>query len=166
MKRIFGIALIAAASLAACNNDSKTSENADTTTVSADTTVSVAPTVTYSEGDVIMRDGKLMSYKNGDWVVVDKDVTLDNGTVVTTKGEVKKDGKVVVLEDGYYVNRSGNFFDRTGAAIDNAWDATKKGVENAAEATKDGLQKAGDAIKSGAEKVGDKTKEVVEDIKH
>ena len=170
MKKLFAIAFLAVG-FVACNNDAETKDNADTLVVDTDTTVVVEqPVITYTEGDVSKKDGKVVVYEKGTWVPVQKDIVLEDGTVVTVSGEAKsKDGKVYVIEDGYYVTRAGRFFDRTGAAIENAWDATKEGVKNAAEATKDGLEKAGEAVKEGAEKVGDKLKadhdRKVEDVK-
>lgn len=170
MKKIFALAFIAVG-FAACNNQADNKENADTMTMAVVTdTLPAKPVITYNEGDVSRRDGKVVVYKNGQWAPIEKDVTLEDGTTVTVKGEARsKDGKVYVIEDGYYVTRAGRFFDRTGAAIENAWDKTKEGVKNAAEATKDGVQKAGEAIKEGAEKVGDKLKadhdRKVEDVK-
>ncbi|MGJ7031365.1 DUF6799 domain-containing protein [Niabella hirudinis] len=193
MKKTLGL-VVGVALLAACNSsETASSENAADSTATAMVTVdtnAVAPveTVLYSEGDVILKEGKVLVYTNGNWVTADKEIKLDNGVVITPNGTVKsKDGKVVVLQEGEYVNKSGNFFDRTGAAIENAWDKTKEGVSKGAEATKDAAQKAatatregvekgvdatkdaahktGEAIKKGAQKVGDKTKEVVEDIK-
>lgn len=166
MKKLFAFALVAVG-FAACNNAADKTDNADTLAVVTNDSTTVQTPVTYNEGDVSRRDGKTVIYTNGQWAPVEKDVTLDDGTVVTVNGEAKsKDGKVYVIEDGYHVTKAGRFFDKTGAAIENAWDKTKEGVSNAGEAIKDGAQKTGDAIKTGAEKVADKTKEVVEDIKH
>ncbi|MBZ4192095.1 DUF6799 domain-containing protein [Niabella beijingensis] len=191
MKRILGLTLVVAA-FAACNNpETQTAETTPDSSgapvVTVDTTVAPPPTVQYVDGDVILKEGKVFVYTNGNWVAADKEIKLDNGTVITPAGEVKKDGKVVTLQEGEYVNKTGNFFDRTGNAVENAWDRTKEGVSKGAEATKEGVEKAaektkagvekgveatkdaahktGDAIKKGAQKVGDKTKEIVEDIK-
>lgn len=191
MKKLLFLSIVAA-SLAACNNESKNAATATDGSVSVvldSTPVVSTPVVTYNEGDISRRDGKVVVYKNNDWVVIDKDYTLDNGIIITPAGNMKtKDGKTVVLEDGYHVTKAGRFFDKAGNAIENAWDATKGGVKTAAEATKDGaqkvaegtkeaaqktgeaiktgVQKTGEAIKTGAQKVGDKTKEVVNDIKN
>ena len=82
----------------------------------------------------------------------DKDVTLDNGIVVSRKGEVRRDKDVVVINDGEVLDRSGNFWDKTGNAIEDGWDATKRVVKNAA-----------NAIEKGAKKVGEETKDVFTD---
>lgn len=177
MKKLFALAFIAVG-FAACNNDANDKDGVDTLAVNTTTneTNNVVvqpqqPAITYTEGDVSRRDGKVVVYKGGQWAPVEKDVVLEDGTVVNVKGEAKnKEGKVYVMEDGYYVTKAGRFFDRTGAAINNAWEATKNGVENAAQATKEGINKAADAVKDGAEKVGDHLQQrhdqKVEDLKN
>lgn len=156
MKKIIAMA-IAAVSFAACNNAGDTtatvdSSSATTTTITpTETTTSSSATYTAADGDVTYMDKKVRVRKSGEWVDADNDVRLDDGVVVYKNGKVKKDGKEVELHDGEIVNRTGNFFDRSGRAIGNAWDATK-------EAGKD----AGKAIKNTAEKVGDKLEGVVD----
>ena len=113
MKKIFVTALIAA-SLVACENADTTDESTVETT---ETTTSTTTTYTPGEGDVTHRDGKVMVWRNNNWVEADEDVRLDNGVVVYRNGEVKKDNDVVVLRDGEFVNRSGEFFDKTGNAF-------------------------------------------------
>lgn len=159
MRKLLTIAAIAA-TFAACNNAANDND-ADTLVVDQDTTT-IVTTPTYNEGDIIKRDGQAQVYKNGAWVALDNDVTLDNGVVVKRNGTVvTSEGKEVVWEEGQYVTRTGAFFDRTGAAIENAWDATKRGVSNAANATREGLEKAGDSIAAGANRVGDRIEEAV-----
>jgi hypothetical protein len=179
MKRIFLIASVAFAAVA-CNSTSGNAETSDDTVVISEVdTLPVAPAAPeFAEGDVIKKDGKLVVYTNGAWVPVEKDIVLDNGVTVKTSGEiVDKKGNKVVLEEGERVTKAGVFFDRAGAAIDNAWDATKRGVSNAADATGNAVEKAADAtkdaakdvgqaVKKGAQKVGDKAKEVKEDIEN
>ncbi len=159
MKRIFAI-LLTAASFTACNNNSTTTSTTDTTM--ADTGTVVAPsvttdtvtttTITYApaDGDVVYRDNKLYVMKNGNWVATDKVVTLNNGTVIYRDGTAKRDGKMVKLEDGEVVNKTGNFFDKSGHAIANAWGATKDAVSN-----------AGTAVGKTAKHVGKKIDSVV-----
>ncbi len=77
-----------------------------------------------------------MVWRNGAYVEADADVTLDNGVVVKRNGEVVRDGKTVQLEEGESVDRSGNFWNSVGDAIEDGWDATKKGVKEAAGAVK------------------------------
>ena len=152
MKKIIAIAS-AAILLAACNDngtDNATIETTDTTSTMSTTTVSTS--YTPAEGDVTYREKKVRVWKNGDWVDADDDVKLDNGVVVYRTGKVKKDDREIELKDGEVVNRSGNFFDKTGRAIENAWDATKEGVKD-----------AGKAVGNAAEKVGEEAKDAVTD---
>jgi hypothetical protein len=87
-----------------------------------------------------------MVWKGNDWTVADKDVTMDDGVVITRKGEARRKDKVVVLNDGEVVNRTGNFFDKTGNAIEDGWDATKRGVKKAGKAVGDAADKTKDAV--------------------
>ena len=152
MKKIIAISFVTAL-FAACNNPQADATNADTVdTVSTTTTTTTTTTYSPAEGDVSYRNGRVLVWRNGDWVATNDDVTLDNGIVVYRNGEVKKGDKVVVLEDGQVVNKSGNFFDKTGAAIENAWDATKKGAK-----------KVGHAVEKAAQKVKEKTKDAIHD---
>ena len=174
MKKIFVLAIVAT-SFAACNDAEKT----DTTITTTDTVVNVDATPSSdmvtaynaSEGDVMYTDGTTMVYTNGSWVKADKDVTIENGIVITKDGKVIKDDKTVNLAEGEVVNKSGNFFNRAGNAIENGWDATKhgvsegvdgakKGLQKAGEGIETGVEKAGEGIKKGANKVGEKTKEI------
>lgn len=174
MKKILALALLAT-TFAACNN----AETTDTTMMNKDTIVKVdaAPTTEVatvyaaSEGDVMYTEGNTMVYTNGSWVKADKDVTIENGIIITKDGKVIKDDKTVRLADGEVVNKRGNFFTKAGNAIDNGWDATKHGVNEGVDGAKKGLQKAGEGIekgvdkagegiKKGANKVSEKTKEV------
>ena len=154
MKKIFLITCIAG-SLIACNNSG--TDATDDTVLDSDTTITTTATsatavYTPVEGDVSYRDGKLMVWKGNDWVVADNDVTLDNGVVVYKNGEVKKEGKTVTLDDGEVVNHSGDFFDKTGHAISDAWDATKTGVKKAGEAVEDAAKSAKDAVDNDNDK--------------
>jgi len=163
MKKIIALAVIAA-SFSACDTQDKKVTTTETDTIAI--TPIVSTMYTPGEGDVMYKDGKVMVWRSNNWVEAEGDVTLENGIVVRRNGEVRRDDKVVVLHEGETVNRSGNFFDKTGAAIDNAWDATKKGVSKAADATEKGVNKAAEAVKKAGKKVGEKTKEVVRDIKN
>lgn len=149
MKKVILLAGIAA-SISACNNESR-----DNTTVEADTinhTTTAPAAYTPTDGDLTYKNGKVMVWKNNEWVETDNDVTLDDGTVVHRDGKVEKDKKVVVLDDGEVVDKSGRFFDKAGNAIENAWDATKEGAKE-----------TGEAVKKGAGKVGKEVKDVFKD---
>ncbi len=146
------------------------SNTTDSTVVSTDTSMTMVPATTTetvtttnttympAEGDAIYRGGKLMVWRNGDYVLADSDVTYQNGVMVTRAGKVKLDDKTVDLKDGEVVTSTGGFFDNAGHAISDGWDATKHGVNTA-------LKKTGDALK----KAGKETKEAItgkEDPKH
>ncbi|HUQ67429.1 MAG TPA: DUF6799 domain-containing protein [Flavitalea sp.] len=156
MKKVLGLAIISIA-VFACNDNQSTSIKEDTRDTSSSVVQTPPPpaeTNVYApaDGDVTVRDHKVMVMKNGEWVVTKEDIKLNNGVVVQRDRTVKKEGKVVEIQEGVVVNKEGNFFDKTGHAIDNAW-----------EATKDGVKKAGNEIEKGAEKVGDKVSDAVHD---
>ena len=155
MKKIFLMASVVAL-LSACN--ANTDENTVVTTdtlgpvTQTETPVTTSETVvvhkyTPAEGDVTYRNNQLMVWRSNDWVKVEKDVTLDNGVVVYKNGEVKKEGKTVKLEDGEVVTSVGEFFNKTGDAINDAWGSTKKGVRKAGDA----LDKVGKDIKESVD---------------
>ena len=163
MKRIIVFAL-AALTFTACDNEKNTDTTVDTTTADSaimgtsdtDTNQSMQTTTTTTtttgaytptEGDVTYRNGKVMVWRNGDYVESDKDVTLDNGITVRRNGEVRRDDKVVVLEEGETVSRTGNFFNKAGEAVEDGWDATKKGAKKAAGAVKEAGKNVGEAVK-------------------
>ena len=132
MKKLFVVGMIGATMLS-CN--SGTSE----TTTKSDTTANAATTTTYTpaEGDVSYRNGKVVVWRNNDWVIADDDVTLNDGVVVRRNGEVKRGDDVVVLKDGEVVDKSGRFFDKAGNALEDAWQGAKKGVKKAGEEVKE-----------------------------
>jgi len=155
MKKLIVVALVAT-TFAACSDSTKST---DVTTVDSDSAsvVTTEPmtqtsTTMYSpaEGDVSYRDGRVMVWRNGNYVASDNDVTLDNGIVVNKNGRATRNGEVVVMEDGEVVTRSGRWYNKAGEGIDDAWDATKKGV-----------RKAGNAVEKGANKVGEAVKDAV-----
>jgi len=150
MKKFFLI--IGLAGFVACNNDGTTTNTDGDTTTNTNTTATAAgtetgtnsttnstatTTYTASEGDVSYRNGKVMVYRNGQWVESDKDVNLEGGVVVRRNGRVERNGQVVKLEEGETVDRTGRFFDKAGNAIENAWDATKRGAKKAKEEVKE-----------------------------
>ena len=139
-----------AAFFVACNNDGD--NNAAVEGDSTDYAANSPSTYKASDGDVSYRDGKLVVWRDNDWVEADDDVKLENGVIVRRNGEVERDGKVVVLKDGEVVDKDGRFFDRAGNAIENAW-----------EDVKDGAKDAGEAIKEGAKDVKEGVKDVIKD---
>lgn len=152
MKKIIAIA-IAAASFVACNPpeaDKVTEVTKDTTTIAAPPPV-VPSVYTATDGDVTYTEKKVKVMKEGQWVDADDDIKLDNDVVVYRNGKVKKVDREVELQEGEVVTRSGDFFDRSGRAIENAWEATKEGAKD-----------AGRAIKKAGEKVGEKVENAVD----
>lgn len=173
MKKIFFLAAVAFA-LVSCNNSGDTTMNEDDTATlqspPADHThvdMDAATIYQPGEGDVRWQNEKLLVYENGTWREAEKDIALDDGTVITVKGDARnKEGKTITLKEGESVKKTGRFFDKTGRAISDAWDATKEGVKNAGEAVKEGAEDAGKAIKKGADKAGKKAKELVDSVKN
>jgi hypothetical protein len=54
-----------------------------------------------------MEDGKIMMFKNGKMMIMDKEMKMANGTMVYPNGMVKmKDGKTMMMKngDGLYMN--------------------------------------------------------------
>ena len=57
---------------------------------------------------VMMEDGKMMVTKNGKNMMMDKDMTMTNGTMVMTDGTVKmKNGKTMMMKDGDHMYMNG-----------------------------------------------------------
>ena len=185
MKKTLFLAALAAEFASCGNNDSPEVITTSDTEVSLSdsgkvSTVTTTTTTTYTaeDGDVMWKDVKLLMYQNGDWTVAEKDITLEDGTVISVKGNVTgKDGKMISLKEGESVKKTGQLFDKAGNAIANAWDAAKEGVKDAGEAVKEGAkdaahavkegaEDAGKAIKDGAKKASDKAKKVVDSLKH
>ena len=166
----FALALVV---LTAVSCDFKSNENTSTEGTKTETNVG---TYTAADGDITKKDGVVMVHKNGSWVALDKEISLGNGITVSTSGEVNKDGKLILLDDGGFINKAGDFFDKTGATISNVWDKAKDAaahisgnvtqeaakavdaIQQAApksvEAAKDGLQKGLDKVKEEAQKIG------------
>jgi predicted small secreted protein len=157
MKKILAIALFATV-FTACNNEAENKTTPEDTLSKKEVTT----TYTSADGDLNWKESKLYIYKNGEWVLVEKDITLADGTVITVNGEVKKGNKVIQLKEGEKVNTVGEFIDNTGKKIENAWDATKEGVSNAADKVKEGAKETGEKIKDGVKETGAKIKEGAE----
>ncbi len=165
MKKL--VLLMAVAGMFAACNENKTEEtttNVDTTmTPSGDMAVTETKTTTTTytpaEGDVKRENNMVVVYRNGAWTpVTEKEVAMDNGVVVTDKGEARNaDGKVIVIEEGETMSKTGRFFDRTGNAIERGWDATKEGVKDAAHAVGNAAEKAADKTRDAFRKDENKT---------
>lgn len=150
MKNILSVLAVTAA-LVACNDNASYNdrianpESPDSNMFNPD--AAPAPTVySPSNGDVTYRDDQVLVMRNGEWVQADSDVTLENGAIVYRDGTVKKDDRKTKLEEGEVVTRAGNFFDRAGHAIENAWDDVKQGVKDAGNEIEKEARKAGEKV--------------------
>jgi len=57
---------------------------------------------------IMTEDGKMMVYKNGKSSMMESDMTLSKGTMVSTDGSVKlKNGKTVMLKNGESIGLNG-----------------------------------------------------------
>lgn len=149
MKKILVMAFVAA-TFVAC--DTGTADNdADTTTV---TTTSTTDNAAYapSNGDVTRKDGKVLVYRNGQWVETNEEVRVGNDVVVTSNGRAVKDGWEREIEEGETITHEGEFLDRTGQAIENAWDETKEGVKKVGEEIGDAARKAGRELEKATDR--------------
>jgi len=154
MKKMFFIAGIATCMFACTNEtkDSTTTVKPDSATNTTNNTANKPTTYTSSEGDVSYRNGKVMVWRNNEWVVADNDVTLDNGIVVRRNGRLVRDNEEVEFEDGVVVDKSGRFFDKAGNVIEDGWDGVKKGAKEAKEGVKKGANEVKDVFKDDDKK--------------
>ena len=165
-----------AATFTACNDEKKTE-----TTVNTDTSASsltkdamltdslnnaeaAKPSVTApADGDITMKDGKGMIMKSGAWVVLDKAITLSNGTVVMPNGDVKMKDHTMKLMNGQTIKTTGEYYGTDGKIMEMMSNAGEK-MQEGADKVKEGaekvkaegakmMDKAGDKMKEGAEKM-------------
>lgn len=150
-KLIFPVAVALVFVACSGRNDTDAGERTTTTTTST-TTTDERSVYTPTEGDVTVREGKVMVMRNGNWIEADQDVRLENDVIVVTRErKVRRDNVEVDLNEGEVVNRSGNFFDRSGRAIENAWAETKQGA-----------REAGREVKEAANEVGKEAEDAVD----
>lgn len=63
--------------------------------------------------EIFLKDGKVTQRVNGKESIVEKDITLKNGAVVTADGHLKTaDGKVVALKEGDVVSQEGKVWSK------------------------------------------------------
>ncbi len=157
------------ATFAACNDEKKpeTTVNADTTassltkdamlTDSLNNAEAAKPPVTVmADGDITMKDGKVMIMKSGAWVVLDKAITLSNGTVVMPNGDVKMKDHTMKLMNGQSIKTTGEYYGTDGKIMEMMSHAGEKMQEGADKVKAEGakmMDKAGDKMKEGAEKM-------------
>lgn len=139
MKKLMLIGCFAIFSFA-CNDETDTTTTNTTTDSVSETSERAAPVYSPSEGDVTYRSGKLLVYRNNQWVEADRDVELDGDVVVRKDGRIFRDTVEVDLEEGEVVTKAGRVLDKTGNAIEKGWKKTKEGV-------KKGYKKAKEEVK-------------------
>jgi hypothetical protein len=61
----------------------------------------------------VFKNNKMWAVKNGNVTAMADNVTLSDGTVVKTTGEITKDGKTEALKDGQYIDVDGNIGETT-----------------------------------------------------
>ncbi|RNI37379.1 hypothetical protein EFY79_08250 [Hanamia caeni] len=61
----------------------------------------------------VFKNSKMWTVKNGNIAAMANDVTLSDGTVVKTTGEITKNGKTEALKDGQYIDADGNIGETT-----------------------------------------------------
>ena len=63
---------------------------------------------THPDG-IMMRNGKILVVKKGKMTILDKDMTMSNGTIIQSDGTyIKKDGTTMMMKEGQHVDMSGN----------------------------------------------------------
>ena len=63
--------------------------------------------------EIVYKEGKVVQKVNGTETVVEKDITLKNGTVISANGTVKHaDGTTVALKEGDVVNQDGKVWNK------------------------------------------------------
>ncbi|GAB4093907.1 DUF6799 domain-containing protein [Flaviaesturariibacter terrae] len=127
-----------------------------TTTTTSTTSTSSSQAYSPSEGDVTRRNGKVMVYRNHSWVSADRDMKGDNGVTITHTGTVTREGKSVDIQEGETVTKTGNFFDKAGNAVSNAWDKTKEVGKDVGHAVGNAAKKVGNKVKDAVDKDDDK----------
>ena len=61
----------------------------------------------------VFKNSKMWAVKNGNITAMADNVTLPDGTVVKTSGEITKNGKTEALKDGQYIDADGNIGETT-----------------------------------------------------
>lgn len=72
-----------------------------------------------SDRGVLMKNGTMMTVKDGQLVPMTQTVILDNGDQVMTNGQViHKDGTKTTMEEGMSIDKSGTMKDKTGKKVE------------------------------------------------
>jgi hypothetical protein len=171
MKKLFMIAAVALA-FTACTDEKKTETTGVTDTSSnalmndAKATDSTAMNsdnnMTIANGDIMMKSGKMMIMKDGNWVEMKETTITANGARVMTNGVVMtRDGNKIQLTDGGMVHNNGDIMDYKGksigqkvdAALDTAGIRLKEGAKDLKEGTGKLIQKAGEGLRKAGDKM-------------
>jgi|SRR6185312_5839558 len=103
MKKVFLAMIGAALSFGAFAQDS----------TSTSTTSPTEQTQQQHKDMYVFKNSKMWAVKNGNITAMADNVTLSDGTVVKTTGEITKDGKTEALKDGQYIDVDGNIGETT-----------------------------------------------------
>ncbi len=152
----------------ACNSKAKLAPVKDGGLVVIDTMVLQPPrAINYSEGDVSRRDGKVIKFTNAKWEIVETNIVLEDGTIITPNGEARGlDGKVFLVAEGSFVTKAGRFFDKTGATIEMDRKIIKEDLTNASNEVKEQVQAVENFKESTESSTSDPTKQVVKEVTH
>lgn len=123
MKKNIWILVVAIATLLACKNNKEASK---ATGSSMNDSLSRKTMSTTAEGDMVRKSGVMAVYENGQWMPLTGEIVLTDGSVVTERGIVKKEAKMIVLKEGYKINRSGVVFDHSGTVLNNIWEQAEE----------------------------------------
>ena len=124
MKKLIAI-LALTAFMISCNEGSyhKTEAGSDSTIMDkkmgADTSMnsmsSSSMTSAIAEGTMMMKDAKMMIMKDGQYVLMDRQMTCADGCKVMPNGEVlMKDGSKMMMTEGMTIDKDGHMMDDKG----------------------------------------------------
>ena len=97
MKKVFLAMIGAALSFGAFAQDS----------MSTSTTSPTEQTQQQQKDMYVFKNSKMWAVKNGNITAMADNVTLPDGTVIKTTGEITKNGKTEALKDGQYIDVDG-----------------------------------------------------------
>ena len=110
MKKLVVVTAVVAFSLGSAAQDNKMQNNKMQDNKMQDSKMDNAK---MDKDHVGMHDGKMMVMKDGKKMPMDKDMTMGNGTMVTTTGMVKmKDGKTMQMKDGDRMDMNGMMMEK------------------------------------------------------
>ena len=170
MKKLLMIAAVAFA-FTACTDEKKTETTVVTDTSSnalmndamlTDSIAAVQNVTAMGNGDIMMKDGKILIMKAGSWVEMKETTTTANGAKVMTNGTViTKEGNKIQLTEGGMIHNNGTVMDNSGktigqkvdAALDTGGAMFKEGAKDLKEETGRLIKKAGEGLKKAGDKM-------------